>query len=262
VLSKVITVISKNLFNGWMLLIFGVLVLLAAIIGIAFYVNGRHSAEESEDDENHDNRLYKCREILPYGVLAVALCYILTVAKVAPYQEARYYMCIFPLLCMSVCGIMYKLLNILLRRKIVARGLTIAVVAVILVLSHQMQTVGYSYTDHQGRADALEPYAGATVLVYNGAGHNSSPERWIFEYVNYSDVFVGRSREYECFARAAEEKDLTKGFLLYANSMSINDEAELFENIGEYIDIANYELVTGIGCPVYYCTVAENNTGN
>lgn len=246
----VCSVISRELMGGWLLEITAVLAAAAAVCVLRRLFRG--PAGEAGGPAA-DTR----RSVLPAAALAAtAAGYLIVVVKVAPFQEDRYYLCVYPLIVLALIFTAHAAGRCLLRNSRVLLPLLAAVFLGITALSYRQPAVNYLYPEMTERAEALAPYAGERVVCLNG-DFSWAPDRWLTEYGQYSEVYYCDLWDFDSLDGARDSRDLSEGFLLYAVWPETTTEERLFEVIGEHLPVRNYELVTDIGCRVYYVTLEE-----
>lgn len=117
--------------------------------------------------------------------------------------------------------------------------------------------ISYIYSDGKDRAEKLQSYKNLPVVVLNGDYYNDSVLQWAFEFRDYDHVFLCRNNKISDIAMAAEEGMLNDGFLLYIHQ-DTTGEQELFEEIGRWIEIEEYFILTdALDCRVFYCSVLQ-----
>lgn len=261
--KKVLSIISHQLFNGWAKLLVIILVLIALYLFITRVILKITVAPGKENItlkiEVRCSRQFVIdlskENLLIIAAMTVSLGYIFVVTKIAPYQTDRYYMCIYPILTLSVVGIFYKIVGSMLR----TANVVLIVVAVFCTLSvglsHKTETVNYLYLNHGQRTEELEDYSDFPVIMLNNQYENAL-DLWLWECRNYSAVYRCKSKNIGGITNAVNSRDLSNGFLIMAYGYSETEE-ELFQKLGEYTNIGSHELITKVGCPVYFCTLGE-----
>ena len=247
----VASIISRGLFNGWIfeLLLILALLLLIRCVGRLCRPSGSGGGAEAFLDWR--------REGLPLAALGLTACgYILVIARVAPYQVDRYYLCVYPLIVLLMVHGAFAAGKGFLKKRGVLLGLLAVLFLGVTALSYQRQTVNYLYPEFAEREEALSAYEGAKVICLNG-DFAWAPDRWLTEYRQYDEVYRCGLWDFTGLAGARETGDLSGGFLLYAVWPDTTTEDRLFEVIGEYYPVMTHELVTSVGCRVYYVTLED-----
>lgn len=237
VLKSVASIISNDLFNG---LGEEIAVILLIIYAMRAFCR-----------KNKNTDIFN-KHLVPIILAIISICYTLVIAKIAPYQANRYYMCIYPLL---VIVFVFELYHIFKLKRKGYRLLVVGIFSAAITGSGcLLQDVDYLYQDCAMRVEQLKPYEGMPAIILNGI-YEYGPDNWIHEYGNYEAVY--RCEEYgelQGLSNAVTTHDVSNGFLMYAYGMSQTDE-ELLENIKEYIDIECFEKITDIRCRVFFCTL-------
>lgn len=242
VLKSVTTFISEDLFNG-----FGeeIAILIVAVLLIIVVKKVLTHKEIKISEE----------QLMTIALAAVAIGYVLVIAKVAPFQANRYFMCVYPLLTLAITLGGYYTFGVKYSKNSVA---IIGILCCVLTgSSYFVQDVEYLYLDCAIREEQLEVYQGTPAIILNGS-YEYAPDNWIYEFGNYDAVYRC-DEEYALsgLTNAAETYDIADGFLLYAYGIN-DDEEVLLEKLREHLPIDQFELVTDIRCRVYYCTLANS----
>lgn len=158
--------------------------------------------------------------------------YLLLISRIAPYQEDRYIMCILPVIVMIIgvflSGIFGKKTS-----TPVKSGILIFVMVVSLISSKNCY-LKYLYESHNQRTEISKEYDELPVI----AVHETNGWQYIIfmpELIMHDDVFFCEQNELHRLRQAAQECDLSKGYLLY-----INDElnAETMQVICQNIPVS------------------------
>ena len=249
-IRSVASIISKQLFNGWIVELILLLAAAAAVYGVKRFFFRRRSQTSGQWP-------FSLRQTLLVAAAGlVAAGYILVIVKVAPYQVDRYYMCVYPLIILVVVHALWAAAGCFIRKRQVLFPLVALCFLVITGLSYQRQSVNYLYPEYAQRAQALAPYQGASVIVLNG-DYAWAPDHWLTEYRQYDEVYRCDLWDFSSLDSARDSRDLSDGFLLYAVWPETTTQERLFEVIGEHLPVKDYQLVTDIGCRVYYITLEE-----
>lgn len=194
---------------------------------------------------------------LPYVIILVtAVGYYVLVAKIAPFQVDRYYMCIYPLVSLLMAKLMFMTLGVFklsMQKKVLS---FILIIAVINISGQITQNVNYLYEERIER-NKLHEYKELPVIIINGT-YSWYPTAWLYEYFEHPVVFRSKCNfNLEGLQNASNNCDLTDGFLLYACRTAMEEE-ELFSKIKEFIPIASYEKIVSNADPVYLCFLEVN----
>ena len=262
-LEQILTIISNDLFNGYVKELF-LLAALVLLIIFARHLLGVFSVNYKEKtfviritrSQKQDNRLFCITvETLIASLLTIAIAgFVVLIAKIAPFKTDRYYMCIYPFLSLIAVWGIHKILLLLFNRPKAASVICAILIITTTVFSYKEQTPSYLYSTYTTR-EVLQDYAGYNAVVLNGATYDSAPHQWLPEFRNYNEIYWGaKNGDFSCLENAVETLDLTEGFLLYMHSITAPEE-ELFSTIQEYVPIESYTLLTSVGCRVYFCTL-------
>ena len=261
-LKKIFSIFNRQLFNGWGKFLFFSLIaiILFLLITRVFFKIIIEQKEEKifviirlQDKKQFSIEISK-ENILLTVLVTVSLGYTLIVVKIAPYQTDRYYMCIYPILVLVTIDIIYKILSHFSQSELKLFSIIGICFISITLLSYKSQMVGYVNRSYVQRTEALEKYYGLPAIMLNGYGYDAAPDAWLYECGNYSAVYRCAKKQLDGIANAAESYDLSNGFVIVAYGYS-ETEDELFQKLDEYVDIGSHELITKIGCPVYFCTL-------
>ena len=260
-LKSVALIISRQNFSGWLKEFIIISVLSVTLIIVCrYFLHLKISYDKEEQKFIFNFDIYLERKFicslslteLPYAfVLVTAVGYYILVAKIAPYQADRYYMCIYPLVALLITKFIFMILCIFrssMMKKIMA---FVAVLVVITAVGQISQSVNYLYEDNSER-NKLHDYKELPVIIINGT-YDWYPNRWSYEYMEHPAVFRSKSYlNFEGLENVTVGCDLSGGFLLYACRTSM-EEGELFSKIREFVPIASYEKIVFNGDPVYLC---------
>lgn len=244
ILKTVAAIINGDLFNGFLEeILWSVVLIVLFLIGRIYLLKRERFAY---------NRLL---QIVMLGMVGVF--YVIIVAKIAPFQTNRYYMCVYPILILSVLLGLYELLKLtgMINNHVIVAAFTLFLV--ITVFNCNTKDVEYVNSDCTLRVEQLKQYEGYPAIVLNGI-YDAAADSYLYEYGNYSAVYRC-AEEYDLsgLTNAAETYDIADGFLLYAYGIN-DDEDVLLEKLREHIPIDQFKLVTDIRCRVYFCTLANN----
>ena len=243
-----LSIIDGQLFNRQGEKIIVIMLILAIVL---FVLKKLNKGKEKES-------LSICREselettFIVAASAVVAVGYVTVIAKIAPYVTDRYFLCVFPLIVLSVVYTASVLVS-----KLVKREVAVLVVLAFLLLTSRSRTtqhLNYLYGHYDQRIASLEPYHGASAVILNGE-YGSAPDEWLWECGNYDMIYrCSGGGKYEGLKTAVETKDLSEGFLIYAHGIYEPDEV-VRKIVEKQIKITSFEKVTDIGCRVYFCTI-------
>jgi hypothetical protein len=250
-IRTVFSVISREVLNGWI----GELIVLLAAAMLVFGVKKLLSRNTPKTDSPKSSGWLR-QGLLVAGAGLTAAGYILVITKVAPYQVDRYFMCVYPLIVLVIVHTVCAVGSCFIKKQQILLPLAALFFLVITAVSYRQQTVNYLFPEYAQRAEALSAYEGASAIVLNG-DYVWAPDKWLPEYRQYSAVYRGSHKDYSGIAHAVKTRDLSDGFLLYAVCPEGSSEEAFFEEVEKFIDIKTCQLVTSIGCRVYYITLEE-----
>jgi hypothetical protein len=250
-IRTVVSVISREVLNGWI----GELIVLLAAAMLVSGVKKLLSHNTPKTDSSKSSGWLR-QGLLVAGAGLTAAGYILVITKVAPYQVDRYFMCVYPLIVLVIVHTVCAVGSCFIKKQQILLPLTALLFLVITAVSYRQQTVNYLFPEYAQRAEALSAYEGASAIALNG-DYVWAPDKWLPEYRQYSAVYRGSHKDYSGIAHAVKTRDLSDGFLLYAVCPEGSSEDVFFEEVEKYIDIKTCQLVTSIGCRVYYITLEE-----
>lgn len=261
-LKKVASIISKQIANGWIKELLIIAAILIVSYGMYRLYHGRtvqagDTAGEFRVSFPLPNAVQVCltpERMILWFIAAASVGYILLVAKIAPYQTDRYYMCVYPLIALVLLSFLSWLFRLLLRRKTSSRVIVAVLSALILVCGYRTQSVNHLYTSWGSREAALSAYMSYPAVVLNNA-YNALPDRYMCELANYTASYRCEPKDFSSLSPLKGDPHLTEGFLLYAAGMANLSTEELFESVCEYLPINTYELITDVDDPVYFCTL-------
>lgn len=267
-LKSVFSIMSKQLFNGWIKEC--LIVVAAVLIGYVLWKHVLHvrcsMAGNGKGMDVHINAHPETKWKIHISIdmiLVLAVClmcggYSVMIAKVAPYQVDRYYMCIYPLISLGLVYLLYRTADLCLKN-VKRSALVLGVICILVTaVSYREQNVNYLYEYYQARYDALEPYEGYPVvyLTING-NHNNRADGFAMEFIQAPYVFCCEKRDYTGIKQAAATRDITQGFLLYVQDYGNMNDEQIREQIEKQVNLDQFELLTRIGCNVYFCTLEE-----
>lgn len=243
-LKTVAAIVDGDLFNGFLEEI-----LLSIVLIVLFLIGRIYLFKRERFDYS------RLLQIVVLGMVGVF--YVIIVAKIAPFQTNRYYMCVYPILILSVLLGLYELLKITNMKNNYIMVAVSILFLVITVVNCNTKDVEYVNSDCTLRVEQLEKYEGYPAIVLNGI-YDAAADSYLYEYGNYSAVYRC-AEEYDLsgLTNAAETYDIADGFLLYAYGIN-DDEDVLLEKLREHLPIDQFELVTDIRCRVYFCTLTNN----
>lgn len=249
-IRTVASIISKEVLNGWV----GEVIVLLAVVLTLYGVKKALFRAGGGTKERNPLRLRDGLLLASAGVTAAG--YILVIAKIAPYQVDRYYMCVYPLILLVIVHTVFAVGECFVQKRQLLLPLVALFFLVITALSYQNQRVNYLYPEYSQRAESLAAYEDAPVIVLNG-DYAWAPDKWMPEYRQYAAVYRSGQQDYSGLANAVKTRDLSEGFLLYAVCPAGASEDAFFQEVETYIDIKTCQLVTSIGCRVYFITLEE-----
>lgn len=182
---------------------------------------------------------------------AAALCYIVIIDKVAPFEADRYYVLVYGPLILAATAVLGRLAALFPRWE----PLLALVVAVPVLVAHLTAGNEYLYPQYADRAPALESTAALPAVVLNAAGYEVAPDLFLPEFAAREAVYqAGGADDKASLADAAQSRDLSGGFVLYGY---LYDADDLLALAGQVLDIQSAELLTETArCPVYSITLA------
>lgn len=259
-LKAVSSIINNQIANGWLFELGKILAMLVLLI----FINRCLLHLKFNFDKSNYSLLCKVdiftRPNLSWAIpfegfvyftlVCIILGYIFVVAKIAPYQVDRYYMCIYPLIYIVTAHLIYFVFEQIFSRSI-SVAITFALVFFVCISGHFNQDVNYLYKDYSQR-EILNKYTNLPVIVLNGT-YDWYPDRWIYEYMQNPIIF--RTQQYCDLSTMSENitnQDLSKGFLVYSCRMNMSEE-EMFSQLGKKIAIKSYKRIVSVDDPVYLC---------
>lgn len=269
-LKKIAVTISRQLFNGWLkeclLLILAVAVvyfLCKHVLHPRLSARGEASGVTAEFEVRLDRRLrlHISRFDGAAALLtAVAVGYWGVVGKVSPYKTDRYFFCIYPLIVLGMVYLGYRTLRLVVGdpRRCAA---VLAVLAVgITAASYRSQTVNYLFLEENQRASQLAGYQDYPAIVLSVGGTPEFADANVMEFMTYPQVYRCSDGAFAQLRQAVKEKDVSHGFLLYIRDFDDMSEEKIRENVEAQLDLGRFDLLTTIGCNVYFCTLEEGTT--
>lgn len=268
-LKTVCGIISANLFGKKLILIILAFIVFTLII-MFLHKNIMHWSVKKEQSglvlqsniylNKEIELLLKPKSILYWMIVFTVLMYLLLVVKLAPYQTDRYYMCLYPFIILLVVGFLFKALHYIVNNKKRTYKIVVALCLMLCVVSYLIQPVDYVYAESAKRVEAVSSYYDYPVILINGLGFDAATDVFVFEYQHNKAVYRCRWGDYSGLTNAASTYDLSGGFVLYAYWQRENGlfDEDIFARINEYLPIAEYELISDVGCPVFFCIPANN----
>lgn len=268
-LKKVLSINSKELINGWGKEIIFLLLVIVLVYALYRYLR-KCSVKISERGElvmhlpalttaPKVESVYITKEKTALMAAAVTTVgYTLLVARIAPYQTDRYYMCIHPLAALLVIVAIYHVVKLLIRKQTVAYIAMLIFTVAMLGLSHRDQNVNYLYSGRKDYVAAMSAYEGYPVVVTNEATYDGALD-WCFpEFATFDKVYRCGRGDFSSLSNLEGDVALKEGFLLFAGSAKGTEE-EYFSKICEYLPVASYELIIKEGgTPIYYCELERD----
>lgn len=266
-LKKVASFISRQLFNGWLkeciLLVVAVVLvyfLVKHVLHLRLFPKGEEVGLSVEMDVHMDRKLRMHISHVDVAVTllgVVAVGYWGLVGKVAPYKTDRYFFCIYPLIVLCMVYMGYRTLMLLVRNP---QRCTIALAVVALgitAMSYRTQTVNYLFLENNQRAQELAGYEEYPVIILSVKGTPAFADEHAMEFADHSQVYRCGGKDFAALRDAVESKDLEGGFLLFIRDFGQMTEEEIQEQVEAQLDLDQFELLTTIGCNVYFCTLEE-----
>ena len=263
-LTTVLSILSKRLLNGWakelLFLIIAAMIIYALKrrldqVTISSKENtGAVTFHIRKETRTEKTVSLSCQSIIITVLSVVVMGYILTIAKIAPYQTDRYYMCVFPFIPLIFVYVTRRAVLLFTTCNKAVDCAIIVFFVLCLGLSYRMQSVEYLYSSYQNR-DILEEYSEYPIIIINGATYNGAPDQFMTEYVGSPAVYRCRCNDLSGLDKAVDSYDLDEGFLLYTVDYSAKNEDELFAQIQESVELASHECIVTSGAPVYFCTL-------
>lgn len=261
--KSVIEIISKDTCNGWikeLMLLCIALVIVASLkyffrLSVA-YTDGTLEFQISRVPSSPQKGTLRISvNTLVIGFIGlVLLCYIILIAKVAPYLQDRYYMCLYPLITLCVVYTVFTALAGVFTKSSVTQSLTLLIILFITTCGLIFQKPGYLYPDAVTRANILKDYNEKPVIVFNGT-YDWYPTHWLVEYNDFSEVYLCEyNSDLSRLKAASEANNLSDGFVLYALRCSEHDE-ELLAKIKENLPVKEFKKLCGGQDRVFFCTL-------
>lgn len=252
-LYSVYEIINKELFNGSAFIIFIIAIL--CVIFACMY-NSFNRNKLIIDNKNIFNNI---PNTFILQMIIVVILFICTITKIVPYKVDRYYMCIFPILITCIVYIilnsLYSILSKFKKGQTILSILALCIVCISILMGYSAQKVDYIYKDYEERRQIIYQYKELPVIVLNKDYYNDSSLKWIFELLEYKYVFLCRNNNFNDLKIASKNKNLQKGFLVYAHMYTKKDNDTIISKIKQNINVDKCEFLTDIGdCSVYYCT--------
>ena len=194
--------------------------------------------------------------LITVNIGLISLCYIILISKIAPFQQDRYYMCIYPFLMLCFVYTLHKLLGITYRNDIAGKVISFLLILVIVIGGLVKQNPSYLYHTSSIREAELKKYSDYPIVVLNGA-YSWYATRWITEYSNFSEVYLCKyENDFSILEKIAKSNDVTDGFLLYVLRFPEDDE-EIFRDIRKHLLINDYKKLCDGEDRVFFCTMEE-----
>lgn len=267
-LKKVIYIINHHCFNGYCKEILFILFILSIFAFIFKYLlecklekNNNGIYITLNINLNNQKKIYIDYSTFMFLILLCATTlYVLLIVKIAPAQVDRYYMCVFPFICVIFWNLVYKVVSLFIKKSQKVLCVVLVLVSFVTLYSYKVQDINYLYLDYKLRSEQLSQYNNIPVILLNGRNYDAYAVSFAYDYKNNVAVYQCGAQNFEDLSKATQIYDLSDGFLLYAISYDNISENELFNEINKYIDVATYELITSIGCRVYFCRLDTEET--
>ena len=202
-----------------------------------------------------DKPILRESDIFAAQIRIITLCFILMIAKLAPYMTDRYFMCSFPFLLMIVIYYLDTTVSYLTNRIVNGRSSVCVIVVFIFIVTitgYKTQKYNYIYREQLERNIISQQVGDIPVVVINADHYDDSLLKWVFELQRYSNIYLCHHNEFSNIKNANLDGGLDNGFLLYAHMYSEKDD--VISEVKKYIDINYHKLLTNkLGCLVYYC---------
>lgn len=264
-LKKVASTISRQLFNGWLkecvLLVVAVVVvyfLVKHVLHLRLSLKGEEVGIAVEMDVHMDRKLrmeisHVDVAVTLLGVVAVG--YWGLVGKIAPYKIDRYFFCIYPLVVLCMVYLGYRTLMLMVHNP-QRCTIVLALVALgITAMSYRTQTVNYLFLETNQRAQELAGYEEYPVIILSVRGAPEFADSQAMEFPEHSQVYRCGGKDFAALKDAVETTDLSDGFLLYIRDFGGMTQEEIQEQVEAQLDLAEFDLLTRIGCNVYFCVL-------
>lgn len=262
-IKKVLSIINQNCVNGYApVIIIGVaFILLLVAFNNIIHLSIKPVKQSLELRWDIQSSTWRSgtytlsgKELLWLFLAISSTGYILLVAKIAPYQVDRYYMCIYPFVVLLMVGA----LSVGIKRILPGKGAVICVIAIMTIItrtSYQMRNVGYLFEDCASSMHVLEEYRSYPVVVLP-----QTSDKWtdftMYDYQYNSEVFRCRYDSMEDLRSAAQGEHLSGGFILHLLGYNSLTEDELLHEMRNYLNIKELRWIAKVGWyPVYYCTL-------
>lgn len=186
--------------------------------------------------------------LLAAGLALAALCYIILIAKVAPFEADRYYVLIYGPLVLAATALFAAAAN---ARPPLEKLFPLLLLPVLAV--HFTSGIGYLYPEYGERHAALADTAALPAVVLNNAGYEVAPDLFLVEFAGRAAVYqAGDTDPAASLLTATQTRELNDGFVVYGY---IYDPEELLAIIQTTLPGAKATHLTNVGrCPVYLVT--------
>ena len=124
-------------------------------------------------------------------------------------------------------------------------------------MSYRTQTVNYLFLETNQRAQELAGYEEYPVIILSVQGTPEFADAQAMEFPEHSQIYRCGGKDFAALRDAVESKDLDGGFLLFIRDFGEMSQEEIQEQVEAQLDLDQFELLTRIGCNVYFCTLEE-----
>lgn len=264
-LRKVLAINSRELVNGWgkELLI---LLMLTALLCIVYRFCHRCTVRIGEGNEATVSLPIPSKLAVPDTVhitmqgtawmatVVTVACYVLVVARVAPYQTDRYYMCIHPLIVLAVVGAAYGTVKFAVKKKKLVHAIVCVLTVLILAASYKNQSVNYLYKWREEWLTLLPAYTEKPVVVVTPEASDYRPDKVAVDFMRFDWIYRCKCGGFSGLEGLAGDEKLQNGFLLYNVGHVQQTEEEFFAGVRVYLPIEAYKLLaSGDNIYIYYC---------
>lgn len=267
-LKTVGSIISKQVMNGWLkewvLIAVGALVVYFVCVHILHLRVDKGPKGDGlalSMDIQLDRKLklsVSTGDLMAMWLGIVAVGYWVMISKVAPYKTDRYFLCIYPIIILCLFYLAYKTLLVCIRRPQICTWCLAVAGVVVTLASYKMQTVNYLYENYQQRYEAMQAYQGYPVIQLSINGNNQdTADVFAKEYPQQSQVFRCYKGNVAGIKQAVSTGAVEDGFLLYIQNYASMSHDQIRDLVETEVDLEQFELVTDIGCRVYFCTMEE-----
>lgn len=235
-LGGYIGLVQLDVFNG--LLVF----LLIFFLGVMLY------------------RLVKDRKItfrlensLVWLIAIPTIFYFIIIAIVSPYIEIRYIMPICPLIFLLGIYLLKTVIASITKNELRVFICT-ATILVIIVLTplRQEENITYVYPDLADIVQKLEgEYNLPTIYLFNTEQNRFMDDIYLFSKIDESYILDAKQVSIQKFKEIFEEKDISKGIIVFINGGQENDEE--LEVLKQATNLSQVEYMKRMNaCDVYY----------